>query len=137
MKLKNFAECCKIVLVLEALNTIIDHAGNTFRTTAETSKLTRDVKSDYIKILYDAYHMQINEGNIIHNLKDNINAIDYIHVADVPGRHEPGTGEINYKNVFNCLKYLGYDSVIGYELFPLTNSDKAIRAIKNLIHEIG
>lgn len=137
MKLKSIVEQNKIVLVLEALNTVIDHVGNTLETTEETSDLIREVNSDYIKVLYDVYHMQINEGNIIHTIKKNIDAIDYIHVADVPGRHEPGTGEINYNNVFRCLKQLKYKGVLGYELFPLTHSDKAIETIRNLIDEVN
>ncbi|MCP4177512.1 MAG: TIM barrel protein [bacterium] len=136
-KLKTIAEESKTVLVLEALNTVIDHVGNTLETTYETSDLIRKVNSDYIKILYDVYHMQINEGNIIHTIKNNIDTIDYIHVADVPGRHEPGTGEINYKNVFKSLKQIEYKGVIGYELFPLSNSDNAIDSIKKLINEVN
>lgn len=131
-ELAPIAEEAKVTLVLEALNTKLDHVGNFLDRTADSAEVVRVVNSPYIKALYDVYHMQIVEGNIIDTLKAYIDAIAYIHVADVPGRHEPGTGEINYKNVFNTLKELKYDKVIGFELFPLNSSKEAIAAIKSL-----
>ncbi len=76
--------------------------------------------------------MQIMEGNLMETLRSHIDAIGYIHVADVPGRHEPGTGEINYTNVMTVLKELGYDGIIGFELDPERDSATAARAILNL-----
>ena len=116
------AEEAQIVIVLEALNTIVDHAGNHLAYTADSAKLVKMVNSDYIKILYDVYHMQIMEGNIIDTIRKYINYIGYIHIADVPGRHEPGTGEINFINIFNSLKSLNYNKFIGFELFPSKES---------------
>ena len=65
-------------------------------------------------------------------LRSYIDAIGYIHAADVPGRHEPGTGEINFDNVMTLLKELGYDGIIGFELDPQHNSTEAARAILSL-----
>ena len=76
--------------------------------------------------------MQIMEDNLIDTLKSYIDAIGYIHVADVPGRHEPGTGEINFANLMAVLKELGYDGFIGFELDPERDSTEAARAILNL-----
>ena len=76
--------------------------------------------------------MQIMEGNLIDTLKAYIDAIGYIHIADVPGRHEPGTGEINFANVMTVLKELDYDGIVGFELNPERNSATAARAILNL-----
>jgi hydroxypyruvate isomerase len=126
------AKEAKVTLALEALNTIVDHAGNYLTSTKAAAELIELVNSPFIQILYDVYHMQIMEGNIINTLKEYIDAIGYIHIADVPGRHEPGTGEINYPNVIKTLKELNYDGIIGFELAPLHDSKEAVRRIKNI-----
>ena len=123
------AEKSNVTLVLEALNTMVDHSGNFLAFTREAAELIKSVNSSHIKILYDVYHMQIMEGNIINTLKAYIDVIGYIHIADVPGRHEPGTGEINFSNIMKTLKKLKYDGIIGFELAPLHNSAKAARNI--------
>ena len=126
------AEETKITLVLEALNTIVDHGGNFLSSTRSAAELVELVNSPFIKILYDVYHMQIMEGNIINTLKAYIDAIGYIHIADVPGRHEPGTGEINYPNVIKTLKELNYEGIIGFELVPSRDSKEAVRRINKI-----
>ena len=131
LKLKPIAEKSKVTLVLEPLNIYVDHVGNTLTNTADTVRLIENINSNYIRMLYDVYHMQIDEGNIIATLKNNIDYIGYIHVADVPGRHEPGTGEINFSNVFKTLRELKYNKVVGFELSPKVNSETAVEAIKN------
>jgi hydroxypyruvate isomerase len=126
------AEKSNVTLVLEALNTMVDHSGNFLASTSEAAELIKSVNSSYIKILYDVYHMQIMEGNIINTLKAYIDVIGYIHIADVPGRHEPGTGEINFSNIMKALEKLKYDGIIGFELAPLHNSTKAVRRLIDL-----
>ena len=76
--------------------------------------------------------MQIMEGNITTTLKEYKDAIGYIHIADVPGRYEPGTGEINFSAVMRTLKELKYDGIIGFELTSIKDSKRAIDRIKNL-----
>ena len=73
--------------------------------------------------------MQINEGSICDTIVANVDQIGHIHVADVPGRHEPGTGEINYVKVFECLEENGYQGICGFELFPKTTTAEAAKAI--------
>jgi hydroxypyruvate isomerase len=126
------AEAAKITLVLEALNTLVDHPGNFLTFTKDAAELIRVVNSSNIKILYDIYHMQIMEGNLIDTLKAYIDDIGYIHVADVPGRHEPGTGEINFINVMTVLEELDYDGIVVFELNPVRDSMEAARMIINL-----
>lgn len=116
------AEKNGVTLVLEALNTQIDHVGNFLAYTKDSTTLIEMVNSDFVKVLYDVYHMQINEGNIIATINKYIKSIGYIHIADVPGRNEPGVGEINYKNVMDTLRKLNYRGIIGFELTPLQNS---------------
>ena len=131
---KVLVEASGVNLVLEALNTIIDHAGNVLFTTKDSVASVKKAESKNIKILYDAYHMQIMEGNVINTLAGNIADIGYIHIADVPGRAEPGTGELNYDNIFKMLKALGYNGFVGFELFPKHSSAQALEAIKKLTH---
>jgi hydroxypyruvate isomerase len=126
------AEETNVTLALEPLNTLVDHTGNFLTSTRAAAELVELVNSPFIKILYDVYHMQIMEGNIINTLKAYIGAIGYIHIADVPGRHEPGTGEINYPNVFKALEELNYGGIIGFELMPLRDSKEAIRRINQI-----
>ncbi|MGD8881417.1 MAG: TIM barrel protein [Desulfobacterales bacterium] len=126
------AEKSNVTLVLEALNTMVDHPGNFLTSTRQAAELIRSVNSSHIKILYDIYHMQIMEGNIINTLNQYIDTIGYIHIADVPGRHEPGTGEINFTNVIKTLQKLKYDGIIGFELTPLQDSTAAVQRIRDL-----
>jgi hydroxypyruvate isomerase len=90
----------------------------------------RKIKHPNIRVLYDAYHMQIMEGNIIQTLRNNMDAIGYVHIADVPGRHEPGTGELNFKNIFKTLNELKYDGKVGFEFEPTVHTEKALKEIK-------
>jgi hydroxypyruvate isomerase len=126
------ADKSNVTLVLEALNTMVDHAGNFLASTRQAAELIRSVDSPHIKILYDIYHMQIMDGNIIDTLNQYIDTIGYIHIADVPGRHEPGTGEINFGNVFKTLEKLKYDGIIGFELAPVQDSTTAVQRIIDL-----
>jgi hydroxypyruvate isomerase len=124
------AEKAGIVFVLEALNTVKDHCGNFLDNTELSADLVRAVGSPNLKILYDAYHMYLNEGKICETIEKYIDIIGYIHIADAPGRGEPGTGAINYRNIFRHINRIGYDKVIGFELYPSHSSDKAIQAIQ-------
>ncbi|MDD2533287.1 MAG: TIM barrel protein, partial [Eubacteriales bacterium] len=123
------AEASGIRMNLEALNITTDHAGNFLKTTQMGAEMTRLINCDKLKLLYDVYHMQLNEGAIIDTMTTYIDQIGHVHVADAPGRHEPGTGEINYTNVYACLEKLGYQDRVGYELFPLTTTTQAVQAI--------
>ena len=69
--------------------------------------------------------MQVMEGNIIDTLTGNLDVIGHIHVADVPGRHEPGTGELNYANILRALREAGYDRYVGFEFEPTVSSEDA------------
>jgi len=128
-------ECAKIaeesgiVMNLEGLNIISDHVGNYLQSTKMAAEITRLIGSPNLKILYDVYHMQLNEGNLCNTISEFIDQIGHVHIADVPGRHEPGTGEINYTKIFTLLEELGYQGLIGYELFPKTTTAEAVKAI--------
>lgn len=130
------AEEAGITFVLEALNIVTDHIGNFLTTTQMSAEITKAVGSPNIKILYDAYHMYLNEGKICETLTKYVDAIGYIHIADAPGRAEPGTGVINYRNVFKHLAKIGYDRVVGFELYPKNGTKSAIKAIHEVSNDI-
>ena len=123
------AEAEEINLNLEALNITTDHVGNFLKYTQMGAEICRLIGSPRLKLLYDVYHMQINEGCICDTISNYCDQFGHIHVADAPGRHEPGTGEINYKKVIRHLEACGYTGRVGYELFPLTDTQTAVKAI--------
>lgn len=128
-------ECAKIAeesgiaMNLEPLNTTTDHVGNFLAHTQMAAEMTRLIGSPMLKVLYDVYHMQLNEGSLCDTIRTYADQLGHIHVADAPGRHEPGTGEINYHNVFRCLEGVGYTGRIGFELMPKTSTAEAVKAI--------
>jgi hydroxypyruvate isomerase len=119
-----------IRLALEMLNTLVDHAGYFLDRTNEALAIVEAVGSPAVGILYDVYHMQIMEGNLIETIRRAAPALHHVHVADVPGRHEPGTGEINYANVFRALDEAGYKGWCGMEFRPTGGSAEALAAMK-------
>ena len=126
------AEKEEINLNLEALNITTDHVGNFLATTQMGAEIVRLIGSPRLKLLYDVYHMQINEGCICDTISNYGDTFGHIHVADAPGRHEPGTGEINYKKVIRHLEECGYTGRVGYELFPLTDTATAVKVIMEI-----
>ena len=103
------------VFTLENLNTAVDHPGTPFAKAADTLALVEAVGSPHLKLNLDLYHAQIGEGNLVQLVERALPAIGEIQVADVPGRCEPGTGEIHYPAVARALNRLGYDGVVGLE----------------------
>lgn len=106
-------------LVLEPLNELVNHKGIYLVRSDEAFAILDDVGSPNVKLLYDVYHQQISEGNLIDTLTANIGKIGHFHTADVPGRNEPGTGEICYPNVFKAIAATDYPGFVGME-FRLT-----------------
>jgi hydroxypyruvate isomerase len=93
----------------------------------EAFEIARAVGSTKVKVLYDLYHEQRGMGNLIEKLEKNIDDVGLIHVADVPGRHEPGTGEMNYENVYRRLAELHYRGVIAMEFYPTGDVVETLR----------
>lgn len=124
-----FAEQAQVTLVLEPLNTKVDHAGYYLHTAKEGFEILDEVGSPAVKLLFDIYHHQIMEGNVIQDITKNISKIAHFHVADVPGRHEPGTGEINYANVFRAIAATGYNGFVGLEFKPSRSAEETLREV--------
>jgi hydroxypyruvate isomerase len=98
-------------------------------------EIVKAVGHPQIQFLYDFFHEQISEGNLIEKLERNIEHVGLVHVADVPGRHEPGTGEINYPNIFRKLAELKYDRMVAMEFLPTGDAVAQLRAVRNLAME--
>jgi len=114
-RLAPIAEENDVTLVMEALNPLVDHKGYFMTTTALTMEIIKAVNSPKVKMLFDIYHQQITEGNVIRNITENIDRIGHFHVADNPGRKEPGTGELNYKNIFKAIAATNYKDFVALE----------------------
>lgn len=108
-----------IRLLVEAVNTQ-DVPGFHVSTTRQALALIDEVGSRNVAYLYDVYHMQIMEGNLIKTVRDQVGRIEHVQIADNPGRHEPGTGEINFTNLFRAIDEAGYRGWIGLEYRPRT-----------------
>ncbi len=114
-----------IMLILEPMNIRVDHKGHCLYGSVDAVEICRAVDSPMVKINWDLYHMQISEGDLCGRLRDGFDQVGYIQVADHPGRHEPGTGEINYGRVLQELHSLGYRGPIGVEASPQDDEETA------------
>lgn len=130
----------KVTLIVEPINTLAkveplnptgdNHADYFLDTTREALDILRKVDSPYVKILYDLYHAQIMEGNLTETVREHHRQFAHIHVADVPGRNEPGTGEIHYANVFRAIYASGFDDFVGMEYIPRADAMKTLGDVK-------
>jgi len=104
---------------------------------AEGFKIVEAVNHPQVRFLYDFFHEQIAEGNLIAKLEKNIDKVGLVHIADVPGRHEPGTGEINYVNIFRTLAQLKYDRFAAMEFLPTGDAVESLRAAREMAIRAG
>jgi len=102
-------------IVLEPLNVLVNHRGYYLTSTEEGARIVKEVGSPQVRLLYDVYHQQITEGNLIDTIHKYIDVIGHFHTGDVPGRKEPGTGEINYRNIFKAIAETGYKGYVVFE----------------------
>jgi len=131
------AEDGGVTVLVEPVNTRVDHPGIYLTSSYDGYAIIDAVDSPHVKLLYDVYHQQITEGNLIANIREHIERIGYVHVGDVPGRHEPGTGEINYPNVLEALADAGYDGYVGCEFQPIGNPESAIRDVGKMLDTVA
>ncbi len=136
-RLAPIAEDNQVYIVMEALNPLVDHAGYFLCRTDETMEILKEVNSPNVLMLFDIYHQQITEGNVIRNITENISRIGHFHVADNPGRKEPGTGELNYRNIFKAIAETGYQGFVALECGHSTgNYEDTLRATLSLLENI-
>jgi hydroxypyruvate isomerase len=123
------AERAGVTMILEPMNVRVDHKGHCLYGSADAIRICRAVDSKAVKINWDLYHMQISEGDLCGHLREGWDQVGYLQLADHPGRHEPGTGEIHYPRVFRELWELGYRGYVGLECSPSGSELEAARAV--------
>lgn len=114
----SLAEEAGVVLVLEPLNTRVEHPGMFLSSTTEGLDMVEEVGSPNLRLLFDAYHSAVMEENMEEVLAGRVHLVHHVQFADAPGRHEPGTGTIDWSQAVATLRRLGYDGGIGLEYKP-------------------
>ncbi|MGB6804748.1 MAG: TIM barrel protein, partial [Candidatus Sulfotelmatobacter sp.] len=104
---------------------------------AEALEVVQETAHPQVRVLYDFYHEQIAAGNLIEKLEKSLPYLGLVHIADVPGRHEPGTGEINYPNIFHKLAELNYTGVAAMEFHPSGDPVSQLRAARDMALRAG
>ena len=121
-----------VTVMIEPLNTYVDHPGYYLTSSKEAFAIIREVNHPFVKVVYDIYHQQIMEGNIIPSVINNLDCIAHLHAAGHPGRHELQYGESDYKVIFDAIDKSGYSGACGLEYRPTTDSVESIMKFKEI-----
>jgi len=121
------AEKAGVTLLLEPLNITYDHPGYWLTSSDKAAEICRKIGSERMKMVFDCYHMQIMEGDLIKHFERNIDAIGHFHSAGVPGRNELYKGETNYPFVIKQIEKLGYKGIFGLEYMPSIDDEQSLR----------
>jgi len=130
------AKCVQIlhnanmILAVEPVNEQIEQPGYYLTTSREAMKIEEEVDSKYIKILFDIYHQQVTEGDLLRNILPNLKRICHFHAANHPGRHELELGEINYPYIFKQLQNNNYTGYIGLEYSPTCSLETTLKTLQ-------
>jgi hydroxypyruvate isomerase len=129
-ELADLAEANGVVFCLENLNGLVDHPGVPFGRAQDTIALVGTLDRPGVRLMLDLYHAQIGEGNLVALIQRAGSLIGEVQVADVPGRREPGTGEINWQAIGDALRAIGYSGVVGLEAFASADDAAACEAFR-------
>ena len=116
-----------VTVMIEPLNTYVDHPGYYLWSAVEGFEIIREVNHPNVKLIFDVYHQQIMEGNIIPNILSNLDCIAHLHGAGHPGRHEMQYGESDYRVIINAVDKAGYTGALGLEYKPLMDPIESLR----------
>ena len=130
-RIVDMAEAEDVIFTLENLNLPVDHPGVPFGRAEDTLALVSSIDHPRLRLNLDLYHAQIGEGNLIELCRKALSWIGEIQVADVPGRCEPGTGEVNWHSIAKALKAMGYSGPVGMEAFASGDPEAALEAFRN------
>ena len=122
-------EEANVTLVIEPLNLLVNHPGYFLVESSEAFEIVEAVGSPRVKVVFDIYHQQVSEGNVIHNLVNNIDKIGHFHAAGNPGRHELTRGELNYRQIFQSIQETDYDGYVGLEYWPVDDPLEGLQEI--------
>lgn len=117
-------------LVIEPLNIRTDHPGYHMSTSSHAFSMVRAISSPHVKVLFDLYHQQITEGNLLANIQENLSLIGHFHIAAVPGRGIPTQGELNYPYIIQAIQSWGYTGFFGLEYMPKENSLHSLEIVR-------
>ena len=124
-----------ITLVIEPLNELIDHAGYYLVRSDQAFQIIDEVGSGNVKVVFDIYHQQISEGQLIANITSNIEKIAHFHAAGNPGRNELTRGELNYPQIFDAIHNTDYDGYVGLEYWPLSDPLQGLREVADWFNQ--
>jgi hydroxypyruvate isomerase len=128
LRVTKAAEKAKVTLVIELLNSKVDHPDYMGDHTSWGVEVCKKVKSPSVKLLYDVYHMQIMEGDVIRTIRDNIDYIGHFHIAGNPGRSNiDDTQELNYKGILKAIADTNYTGFVGHEYVPTGDAVKVLK----------
>ena len=133
-KAAEIAEKEDFILLVEPLNSLVDHPGYFLDSTKNAVDIIMEINSPNLKLLYDVYHMQIMQGNIIDFIESNIDLIGHFHSAGVPGRAELFDSEINYPAIIKKIDELGYQGCFGLEYFPKVEHTESLKKTLNYLN---
>lgn len=121
-----------LTIVIEPLNTLVNHPGYYLWSSAEGFEILKKVDHPRVKMVYDIYHQQVMEGNLIANITENLPLIGHLHAAGCPGRNELNRGEINYQNIFAAIDAAGYEEACALEYRPLLPPEESLALTRKL-----
>jgi hydroxypyruvate isomerase len=127
MRMAPMLEAANVTALVEPFNRV-NHLNHLLNGSQPAVPMVRSVNSPRVKLLWDFYHMQLEDGDLIEKFTDGFDQVAHVQIGDVPGRHQPGTGEINHANLLKAVRSAGYRGKIGLEFMPLNQDDaKAVR----------
>lgn len=126
-------EASGITLVFEPLNDLVDHVGYYLVRSDQAFAIVDQVQSENVKVVFDIYHQQISEGNVIRNAIENIGRIGHFHAAGNPGRHELTRGELNYAEIFREIRESEYEGFVGLEYWPVDDVEEGLKQAARLV----
>jgi len=121
-----------VTLMPEPLNALVDHKGYFLTSSSEAFSIIREVNSPFVKLVFDIYHQQVSEGNVIRNILNNLDDIAHLHSAGNPGRHELSLGENDYRFIFSAVDNAGYKGCCGLEYNPTLPPIESLSLMKKL-----
>lgn len=126
-----------ITLVFEPLNDLIDHVGYYLVRSEQAFAIVDQVASERVKVVFDIYHQQISEGNVIRNARENIGRIGHFHAAGNPGRNELTRGELNYAEIFREIRESDYEGFVGLEYWPVDDIESGLKEAAALVEGVS
>jgi hydroxypyruvate isomerase len=129
----DLAATAGVTMIVEPLNNKVNHKGFFLTTCVEGLKLIKQVDNPHVKLLFDLYHEQVQIGNVTRTAIEAAPYVAVYHVADNPGRNDPGTGEMNYENIYRAIKKTGYSGYVTMEYLPLADQGASLaKAVKEM-----